>query len=348
MGWILKLSRYKPFDFKPSELSHILNDNKFTKELYAGMNSPNYFSIYPPVNQWIFYFAALTKSTFGGILVLRTIIIGFEIGTYFIIKKISHRYKIKASKLAWFWLNPLVIIELTGNLHAEGILLFFLLTGLLSLSKLQDFKGGLLLSLSFCSKLFSLMFLPVLLLKGGRYRWWKLLIGIIPLFLISFTPFLNLNNAAHYLESLNLYFQSFEFNGSIFNLVRWIGFQIKGYDIIFIAGPVLSLISGLTILFISWKYRFRNRKVIFTGLTLMISTYLLFSPIVHPWYIIIPLGLGLFTNLRSPLVWAGFVFLSYSHYDENLPSIVKSSMILIEYLTVITFLFLDLKKMIKR
>lgn len=337
-----------PFDFKPNELDSTLTNNHFTKKLFDGMNSPNYFSIYPPVNQWVFYLAALTKSTFGGVLVLRSVIIGFEIGTYFIMKNICDRYNINNNKLSWFWLNPLVIIELTGNLHAEGILLFFLLSGLFSLSKLQDFKGGLLLSLSFCSKLFSLIFLPILLLKAGKYRYLKLILGIIPLFLISFSPFLNLSNADHYIESLIFYFKSFEFNGSIFNVVRWIGFQLKGFDVIYIAGPILSLISGIIILFVSWKYRFKNRKVIFTGLTLMISTYLFLSPIVHPWYIIIPLALGLFTNLRFPLIWSGFVFLSYSCYDTSLPIDFKHSMLFLEYLTVFLFLFLDLKNLFKK
>lgn len=192
------------------------------------------------------------------------------------------------------------------------------------------------------------MFLPVLLLKAGKYRWWKLMLGIIPLCLISFYPFLNLSNADHYIESLNLYFKSFEFNGSIFNIVRWSGFHLKGFDIISTAGPVLSLISGIIILFVSWKYRFRNRKVIFTGLTLMISTYLFLSPIVHPWYIIIPLALGLFTNLRFPLIWSGFVFLSYSYYDASLPIVFKNSMLFVEYLTVFLFVFIDFKNLFKK
>lgn len=334
-----------PFEFKPYELIEIYNDNAFAKQLYDGMNSPNYFSIYPPVNQWLFYIAALPGNAFGGILILRLFIIGFEIGTYFTIKEIIKRYKFPLNRINIYWLNPIVILELTGNLHAEGILLFFLLSGLFALTKLQDIKGGILLGFSFCSKLFSLMVLPLLLLKGGIHRWQKLVISFISLSILSFLPFINCTNFSHLFESLTLYFQNFEFNGSIFNIVKWIGFQVKGYDIIKTAGPILSLISAIIILVISWKFRFRNRKVIFTGVTLITSTYFLFSPIVHPWYLIIPMTLAIFTQLRFPIVWCIAGFLSYSFYDQTLNPTIISGLFILEYLLVFTVFLFDIKRL---
>lgn len=333
-----------PFEFKPSELAPMFSNNEFANSLYNGMNSPEYYSIYPPVNQWIFYLAALPNNIFSGIVIMRLIIIGFEITTYFTIKEILKRYKFNSSRINLYWLNPIVILELTGNLHAEGILLCFLLSGLFTLTKLKDLQGGLLLALSFCSKLFSLMVLPLLLLKGGIHRWQKLLLGFIPLVVFSFLPFLNFDNIPHLLESLTLYFKTFEFNGSIFNIVKWFGFKIKGYDVIQTAGPILSLISGLIILFISWRFRYRNRKVIFTGITLIISTYFLFSPIVHPWYLIIPMALGIFTNLRFPMAWCIAAFLSYSFYDEQLNSQLIQGLFIVEYFIVGYFLIDDLKR----
>ena len=333
-----------PFEFKPNELIEIYKNNEFATTLFKGMNSPDYFSIYPPVNQWLFYLAALPGNIFPGILMLRIVIIGFEIGTFFTIKEILKRYKISSNRIYFYWLNPIVILEITGNLHAEGILIFFLLSGLFALTKLKDLKGGLLLGLSFCSKLFSLMILPLVVLKGGPHRWQKLALGFIPIILLSFLPFLNLDNLLNISESLTLYFKTFEFNGSVFNLVKWIGFELKGYDIIQTAGPILSIISSIIILIISWKYRFRNRKVIFTGLTLIISSYFFFSPIVHPWYLIIPLTLSLFTPLRFPFVWSTVAFLSYSFYDNSLPPNLVNALFVIEYLLVGLFLILDLKR----
>lgn len=332
-----------PFDFKPSELESIYQNHPYASQLISKMNSPNYYSIYPPVSQWIFYLASLSQSLLGGIIIIRLFILGFEIGTYFIIKEILKRFSIDPKRIALYWLNPIVIIELTGNLHAEGILVFFLLYAALNLAKLKDIKGGVLLALSFCSKLFSLMFLPILVLKGGKYRSAKLFIGLIPIFLLSFSPFLKLDNLGNYAQSLQLYFQSFEFNGSFFNLIRWIGFQLKGYDVVQIAGPILSLISGVTISFISWRYQYSNRKVIFSLMALMISIYFFLSPIVHPWYIIVPFSLTLFGNFKFAQAWLFLGFLSYAFYDENVPEILKTSLIWIEYGVIFYLLKRDVK-----
>lgn len=334
---------FNPFEYKPSELIGQFENSKIHNELYNGMNSPNYYSIYPPINQWLFFFSALTDSVLGGIITLRLFIIGFEIGTYFIIKKILKRYSLNLNRMWWYWLNPLVIIELTGNLHGEGILIFFLLLALSNFSKLKDFNGGLFLGLSVLSKLFSLMFFPILLLKARSYRSKKLLLGAIPLIIIAFLPFLNWNNFNHFLQSLDLYFQSFEFNGSVFNVLRWIGFQVFDFDIIQVAGPVLSIISFLLIILTSWLFRFRNRLVIFKALTIIFCIYLFLSPVVHPWYCILPLTLSLFTNMKFMITWSATIFLSYGMYASDLNSEIKTSLLFIEYLIVFIILFQDLK-----
>jgi len=333
-----------PFEFKPTEITSLFIDNSFAQELYKGINTPNYYSIHPPVSQWIYYLAALPQSVFGGIIIIRLILLAFEIATFFMLSKIISRFSLNHNKIIWYWFNPLVIIEITGNLHAEGTLLFFLLSGLLSVTQLKDLKGGLLLALSFCSKLFSLMFLPLILLKGAGHRWLKLMLGIIPLFLIAFLPFINFDNFSQLLDSLNLYFQTFEFNGSIFNLVKWTGFQLVGYDLINISGPFLSLVSLAIILIISWKYRYRNRRVIFTGLTFIISSYLFFSPIVHPWYAIIPLGLGIISKLRYPIAWSMLIFISYSFYDSQLSALTKQLFIVLEYSVLLVIFISDIKR----
>lgn len=334
---------YNPFEHTPEDLIQAFPNSKFHQELYAGMNSPKYFSVYPPVNQWIFYLSSLTGSIYGGIITLRLFIIGFEIGTYYILQKILHRFSLSTSRAWWYWLNPLVILELTGNLHGEGILICFLLIGLYHLAKLKDLKGGLFIGLSVLSKLFSLMFLPILLLKGRWFRSKKFMLGVIPICIIAFLPFLNLGNIAHILESIDLYFQTFEFNGSTFNVIKWIGYQTFGFDLIKIAGPILSFLSLLIILTLSWLYRFRNRLSMFKAFTLMFATYLFFSPIVHPWYAILPLALSIFTKMKFMIAWSGTIFLSYIAYSSNASQEIKTIVQTVEYLTVFIILYKDIQ-----
>jgi len=337
-----------PFNFKPSELHFLAQENDFANSLFEHLTSKNSYSTYTPVNQWIFYFSASTHSILGGIISLRIVLIGFEIATYFVLKQILQRYQINEKKLIFYWLNPLVILELTGNLNTEGIFLFFLITALLSLSKMQDLKGGLLLSLSFCSNILSVIFLPLILLKGGKYRCYKLLLGFLPLSIFAFFPFLDSNNLYGYYQNLIESFQNDAFNASLFTIKDWFNFQILGFEGNQVYEQVLFLCSILMILGISWRFRYRNRKVLFTGITLIISTFFFLSPSVYPSYVIIPLTLSLFTRLTFPLIWSGLVFLSYSYYDNSIPTILKSGLLFTEYILVFVFLYRDLKSPIKK
>lgn len=334
---------YNPFEYKPNELIAKFNDSKIHNELYSGMNSANYYTIYPPVNQWIFYLSAFTKSIFGGILLIRLLIICIEIATYFVIKRILNRYNLNHSRIWWYWLNPLVILELTGNLHCEGIMTFFLLLSLYNFARLKDVNGGILLGLSVLSKLYSLIFFPILLLKANWFRSKKILLGAIPIIIIAFLPFFNFKNTNHFLQTIGIYFHTSEFNGSLFNFLKWFGDIFFGLDINFSPGPILSFIAFILILIISWVFRFRNRLAIFKALTLMVCIYLFLSPIVHPWHCILPLILSLFTKMKFMIVWSATIFLSYVIYDNSFSDNFKNLLISFEYLVVFLVLINDLK-----
>ena len=84
-----------PLLFKPSELFDLIKESNFAAELAAELNRElshqESYSRYFPLQQWIFFIAALTKSKLGGIIVLRIIIIAFDIATYFILREIFKR-----------------------------------------------------------------------------------------------------------------------------------------------------------------------------------------------------------------------------------------------------------------
>ncbi len=337
-----------PLNFKPSDLDFLAQKNDFANSLFKRLTSQNSYSTYTPLSQWIFYFSASTNSILGGIISLRIILIGFEIATYFALKQILQRYQINEKKIIFYWVNPLVIIELTGNLNTEGIFLFFLVTALLSFSKMQDFKGGLLLSLSFCSNILSVIFLPLILLKGGKHRFFKLLLGFLPLSILVFFPFLNSNIPYGYYQNIIESFQNEAFNASLFAIKDLFNFEILGFKGSQVYEQILFLCSVLIMLIISWRFRYRNRKRLFTGITLIISTFFFLSPSVSPSYITIPLALSLFTHLTFPIIWSGLVFLTYSYYDDSLPNLLKSGLIFMEYTVVFGFLYRDLKLSFKK
>ncbi len=308
-----------PFTETPSDL---MKDPKFSQllinqQLYQGMNSKDYFTIYPPIAQWIFVIGAklFPESIIGNLVVIRLFIILAELGSIILMVRILKVYGLSANKALLYAWNPLVIIELTGNLHFEAIMIFFLLLAIycFQINKWKWSAGA--LAASIAVKLIPLIFLPLLIFRMPWKRvigyWVLCIILVIGFFLTIWSPELIENMRS----SLSLYFQKFEFNASIYYLVREVGFAVKGYNIIQEAGKYLALITLLIIWLISWYTHgsFSWPKAMVYAL----MVYLLMSTTVHPWYITPLVALAVFTDYKSPLVWSILIIVSYSGYSET-------------------------------
>lgn len=312
-----------------------------SRELFSSLNSPDYYTIYPPVLQFVFWLSALLfpSNILGSVIVMRLFIIAAETGSIFLILTILKKLELPSKNTLLYALNPLVILELSGNNHFEAFMVFFILLSVYLLLKKQIRFSAIIFSLAVCSKLLPLIFLPLLPKQIGIKKSLKfyLICGITTVLL--FIPVLDHQFIGNIFSSINLYFQKFEFNASIFYLVRWAGFQTLGYDVIGIAGIVLSAIAMLAILSISF---FRNEKnSFFMAMLYCITIYFVFATIVHPWYITTLVALSVFTSLRYPLIWSGLIVLTYFTY-RSIPYSENLYLVAFEYIALFGFLIYEL------
>jgi len=346
-----------PFDHLPTYyIEEGVNISGISTALYEQLNSPNYFTIYPPVNQFIFATAAylFPNSIIGSSIVMKSYLFLMEVGSLYLIFQLLRHFQLPEKNILLYALNPLIIFEIMGNIHFEGAMIFFLLLSVWLIAIKQQLVGSAIaMALAIASKLLPLIFLPFFILRLSnklveqpsksriiawfqRIDWLKnlLFFGVLGIsLLLLFLPLFSGSFLANFGASLNLYFQKFEFNGSISYLLRWLGYKYKGYNIIQSLGPSLSILAFLSILYLMFREQTPRWNNLFKQLLFAICAYLFLSMTVHPWYVALPIVCCLFTPFRFPILWSGLIFLTYINYNyvayqENL------WMVAIEYILI--------------
>ena len=122
----------------------------------------------------------------------------------------------------------------------------------------------------------------------------------------------------NYIQTVQLWFTTFEFNGSIYNIIRAIGYEIKGFNIIREIGKISPFITIALVIVFSLFYSNRNPQQLLKNMLLLLSFYFFMATTVHPWYIINLIFLGIVTGYFFPILWSMSVFWSYSAYGDNI------------------------------
>ncbi len=306
-----------PFSHLPSEIMHIQGVTGITKELFEKLNSPNYYTIYPPLMEGIFWMAGklFPLNVLGSIVFLKCIIVLFEFATFYLLVQLLKKLSLPKHLSLLYILNPLVITELTGNVHFEAVIIFFVLLSFLLLLQNKGQISAIFLGAGVATKLLPVLFLPLIFYKLGWRKGllYSLITGVTTLLLFAIV--FDVTTVEHLLVSIDLFFRKFEFNASIYYLARYLGTLLLDYNIIAIAGPVLILLSALIILIISFKRRNMSSLIFFNKALFIIATWFLFSTTIHPWYICLPVALAVFTTYRYAIIWSFTATLSYAAYQ---------------------------------
>ena len=333
-----------PYLNTPNQIINSTTINN-AQELYSKMGtlSASHYSNYPPINQLFFAVSSFfgNHSIFISALVLKLIIIVSDIGIYHYGRKILFFLNHNPRKIFLYFLNPLIIIELTGNLHFEGVMLCCFAIGLFLFLKDKWMLAAVFIAVSISIKLLPLLLLPFFYQKLGFKRsvyFYSIVIGISA---VTFVPFLTPKLFSNYTETIGLWFTNFEFNASIYYIVREIGYYVKGYNIIGIVGKITPIITVLIILFFALFKTNKKPINLFSNSLIALSVYFFISTTVHPWYGVNLVFLTLFTRFKFPIIWSYLIVLSYFAYSQ-MPFKENYILLFIEYTSVFGVLAYEL------
>ena len=344
----ITLMGYNPFDFIPRDIAnHVTSDSPYMRELYTGLSdlSKDNYSCYPPLNQSYFILSGMfSSSVWMSVFIMKLLIIGTELlGAFFLLKLLKH-FSIDKARIWIIYLNPLWIIECTGNVHFEGVMLSFLIISFYFIVTNKLIVAGVFFALAVQMKIVPLLLLPFFLRFLGFKKAALFYFVTISLAVgISFFQ-INSSNVGNFFKSLALYFRVFEFNSFLYFNFNRVGKIFLDYYPISVSGPLLSFTSLFLILRLALKDRIGDWRILFRKLLFGFFLFLIFSGNMHPWYLLPILVLSVFTNYTFPLFWSYLIFFSYFFYHVGSGSSVPVRLMVgAEYLILFTLLYFELK-----
>ena len=336
-----------PYLFTPNEImnSHVAVLEEM-QTLYEGMGSLSQgnFSNYPPIHQMPGFLAAILsgKSIFGTILILRLILILADLGIVYYGRKLLGLFQMPKNAIFIYFLNPLVVIELSGNLHFEGLMVFFMLLAFYHIKQNKNMCAGIFMGISILTKLIPVLLLPLFIYRLGLKKSVKFIGITIVVIILGFSPFINLKFLMNYSQSVGLWFSNFEFNASFYYVLKHLTKYFFDVHLIKYTYLIILVLMGSILLYLFLKKESKT-IVIIKQCLLLLTAYFFISTTIHPWYIIPLVFLSCYSSHSYPLWWSLAVFLSYGAYFKT--EVLENPFLLVlEYGVVLSVLIYELFK----
>jgi alpha-1,6-mannosyltransferase len=210
----------------------------------------------------------------------------------------------RAQVLGLYLLHPMVMQETWGSAHFEAVPVALMVAAALLITRGRDLTGGLALGLGAAAKLYpALMLIPALL--GRRARPLPLLAGFAVGAGVPYLPYLASGGA---IGSLSETGAQPEFNSSVFFVLT----RVVSYDAARVMVAV-ALVAGIAYL----SRRMRGRARTAAAFAWTATLLMLLSPVVHPWYWVGPIALGVLAGIRLPVLLGLSSPASYATYAQT-------------------------------
>lgn len=290
--------------------------------VHAGINHPEYVTIYPPASQLIFAAGAATGL---GITGLKGVLVLLDLALCGLLILLLGRLGLPAGHAVLYAWNPLPVLEIAASGHVDGAGMCFFIAACCLLvhsrsrgeagtagirGKARYLLAGCLAACAGLVKLFPLVLVPALLflVPRGRRRHFMAAFGATTALLLA--PFIP--HLANLAATLELYARNWEFAGFAFNTLR--GLTGSGTAArLFLGGVFVGwLLVGYGLLL-----RNAGRRQAVDGRSALAAcchialAFLLLTPTLQPWYALVLATLLPFAAGPAGIVLCWAVLLSY-------------------------------------
>ncbi len=319
---------HDPYASRPVDVAHLPG---LGEDALERLNSPRYYSVYPPLAQAAFALCAAFQALTGApaTLTLRalfTITDLLAIGALLSACARLGRSRIFALLYAW---HPLAYWEVAAGGHTEALMLPLVLFALMAALEDRALRAGALLGAAASVKLTALVLGPALfvflLRRGGPRGAAPFALAAPAVLLATFAPFASPTLWPHLSESLALYSRTFSFDAPVYYGARFLLGYREGWsepvDPLLVPALGAATLACVTLLALAQD---GGPRRLAGGLAWTYLAYLVLSRVIHPWYLLAPLALGALAGRRAVAVLALVAPLGYLAYSmgEEPPTVL--------------------------
>jgi len=299
-----------PYEYAPDDPELI----EYRDDEWEDINNKDVPASYPPLTQIIF---SASYFIHPSIFFLKCVYVFFDLLTIPVIFLILRKFNMDPRLSIIYAWSPLVIMEFAHSGHNDSLAIFLTTLSFLFLQKEMKSASALSLAFGFLTKLFPMLFAPLLFRRWG----WKNTLLYFAVIVAFYLPFMNAG--LDLFSGTSTYADRWLFNGSIFPiLVHGFEFLMSGEHALFLAKALILVTFGFALLFLLLSRPDRtdgmvlDQKRLFKQSFWLLGLYLILTPTFHPWYIIWLIPFLCVFNERSWIILSGLVVLSYTVYIE--------------------------------
>ncbi len=192
-------------------------------------------------------------------------------------------------------MSPIVLLHGLGDIHSDVLMAVIALLGVIALTRDRWIVAAVLIAFAISIKYVPVLLVPALL-RGRTRREKAIVLGIVSaVVLATYLPFLDSPESV--LGSLPVFAEHWQANAFAYSVMSWM-------DLAWFTPERIRLVLGVCAIALSILVWLRHGARPVAAAMMTYITLLLCSPVVHAWYLMLPVLLLPFAPLRSTIVWA--------------------------------------------